>query len=186
VGGAEAAAWSLGGLRSAFGFVPQDSFLFSASIKENIAFGAPEADDETLLAAATAAALIRDLELFPQGWDTLVGERGLSLSGGQKQRVAIARALAIDPEILVLDDALSAVDAETEESILSSILERRRGKTTLMVSHRIAALRRMDSVIVLEGGAIIQAGTHAELMKEESGFYAQIAGLQAIDEGGAA
>lgn len=181
IGGRDAREWSLASLRSAFGFVPQESFLFSASIRENIAYADPSLPEERLSRAASLAALTRDLSEFPSGWDTVVGERGLSLSGGQKQRVAIARAIAVDPEILVFDDALSAVDSETEERILGSILSERRGRTTIIVSHRVSTLKNADRIIVLESGRLIQSGSHEELLEEEDGLYAEIARLQQLD-----
>ncbi len=182
IGGREAAAWKLSSLRSAFAFVPQDSFLFSASIRDNIAFGRPGLPDGEVRRLASLARLDRDLALFPAGLDTLVGEKGLSLSGGQKQRVALARALALDAEILVLDDAFSAVDSETEEAILSAVIAAREGRTTIIVSHRVSTLRRADRIIVMEQGRVIQRGTHEELLADGDGFYAEIAGLQALDE----
>jgi ATP-binding cassette, subfamily B, multidrug efflux pump len=183
VGGKEAAEWTLTSLRSAFAFVPQDSFLFSASIRDNIAFGRPLLGEADIARLVSAVRLERDLEQFPAGLDTLVGEKGLSLSGGQKQRVALARALALDSEILVLDDAFSAVDTETEEGILAGLLGERRGRTTIIVSHRVSTLRHADRIIVLEAGKIIQDGSHGELLAREDGLYAEIAGLQALDEG---
>jgi ATP-binding cassette, subfamily B, multidrug efflux pump len=182
VGGREAAEWSLSSLRTAFAFVPQDSFLFSASIRDNIAFGRPGLGEEDIARLVSSVRLERDLEQFPAGLDTLVGEKGLSLSGGQKQRVALARALALDSEILVLDDAFSAVDTETEEGILAALLGERRGRTTIIVSHRVSTLRHADRIIVLEGGKIVQDGSHGELLAREDGLYAEIAGLQALDE----
>ena len=172
---------TLRALRRCFGFVPQDSFLFSDTISANLRFGNPDLDAERFGRVASIAALDADVAAFPMGWETVVGERGLTLSGGQKQRVAIARALAVDPEILVLDDALSAVDADTEERILAALLAERRGKTNLIVSHRVSTLRHADSIIVLDAGKIAQRGTHAELMAEVAGFYAEIANLQALE-----
>jgi ATP-binding cassette subfamily B protein len=181
IGGRDVRAIELPSLRSAFGFVPQDSFLFSDSVENNVRFGSPSLSDERFRLVTTVSAMDRDVELFPAGWATLVGEKGLTLSGGQKQRVAIARALAADPEILVLDDALSAVDAETEERILSALLEERRGRTNIIVSHRVSTLRHADSVIVLDKGGIAQRGSHEELLAQEDGFYAEIARLQELE-----
>jgi len=130
---------------------------------------------------AEIAAIDRDLQLFPNGWDTVVGERGITLSGGQKQRIAIARALAKDPEILILDDSLSAVDTETEERILTGLLEYRVGKTTVIVSHRVSTLQRADNVIVLDGGRITQSGTHHELIRSD-GFYREIYTIQQLEK----
>ncbi|HUX41730.1 MAG TPA: ABC transporter ATP-binding protein [Rectinemataceae bacterium] len=180
-GGRDLRDYSLPALRRAFGFVPQESFLFSDTISANLRFGKPELDAERFARVATIAALDDDVAGFPEGWETVVGERGLTLSGGQKQRVAIARALAVDPEILVLDDALSAVDADTEERILAALLEERRGRTNIIVSHRVSTLRHADTIVVLQVGRICQSGTHAELLAEASGFYAEIASLQALE-----
>ncbi|MBP7264533.1 MAG: ABC transporter ATP-binding protein [Spirochaetia bacterium] len=179
VGGTDVGSFDLERLRSALGFVPQDSFLFSDSIRNNVLFANPDLPKERFLEVVKASALDRDLEAFPKGWDTVVGERGLTLSGGQKQRVAIARALAADPEILVLDDALSAVDTETEERILGAVLAARAGRTTLIVSNRVSTLKRASLVAVLDGGRLIQLGSPAELASED-GFYAEIAAMQAL------
>ncbi|HOX18719.1 MAG TPA: ABC transporter ATP-binding protein [Spirochaetales bacterium] len=179
VGGRDARAYHPDWLRKAFGFVPQDTFLFSDSIRANVLFGAPELDAERFRRVTAVAAIDRDVELFPQGWDTVVGEKGLTLSGGQKQRIAIARALAVDPEILVFDDALSAVDTETEERILAALLEERKGRTNIIVSNRVSTLRHADLVAVLDSGRLAELGTHDELL-ERDGFYAEIARLQAL------
>ncbi len=181
VGGRDIRDYELSALRSAFGFVPQDSFLFSDTIAANVRYGAPALPEERFRRIVEISAIARDVADFPQGWDTLVGEKGLTLSGGQKQRVAIARALAADPEILVFDDALSAVDAETEDRILGGLIEERRGRTNVIVSHRVSTLRHADLIIVLEGGRISQRGSHAELLADESGFYAEIARLQELE-----
>ena len=181
IGGRDVRDFTLSALRSAFGFVPQDSFLFSDSIAANLRFGRPDLDASRFARVASIAALDEDVAGFPDGWETVVGERGLTLSGGQKQRVAIARALAVDPGILVLDDALSAVDADTEERILAALLDERRGRTNIIVSHRVSTLRHADTIVVLEAGRIAQRGSHAELLAEVSGFYAEIASLQALE-----
>lgn len=180
-GGRDSGAYTLSALRSVFGFVPQESFLFSASVRDNILFGVDGCSDERFRRLSEIASLDRDLSLFPAGWDTIVGERGLTLSGGQKQRIAIARALALDPGILVLDDALSAVDAETEERILKNLLVERRGRTNILVSHRVSTLRHADRILVLDGGKMLQYGSHGELMKDKKGFYAEIARLQELE-----
>ncbi|OUM97173.1 MAG: multidrug ABC transporter permease/ATP-binding protein [Thermobacillus sp. ZCTH02-B1] len=151
-------------LKSWFGYVPQEQFLFSRSVRDNILFARDEAGEEELWRAIEAAALKKDLEFFPNGLDTLVGERGVALSGGQKQRVAIARALVRDPEILMLDDALSAVDARTEAEIIANIRRERRGKTTIIVTHRLSAVQHADRIIVLDDGRIVEEGTHEELL----------------------
>jgi ATP-binding cassette, subfamily B, multidrug efflux pump len=171
--------YDLSALRRTFGFVPQDTFLFSDTMKANILFGAPDLPPERFARITDISALDRDVKDFPAGWDTLVGEKGLTLSGGQKQRVAIARALAVDPEILVFDDALSAVDTETEERILKALLAERAGRTNIIVSNRISTLRHADRIAVLDSGSLVQYGTHRELLSQE-GFYAEIARLQAL------
>lgn len=181
IGGNDICGYDLSYLRQAFGFVPQESFLFSASVRMNILYGKPELSEERFRDLARIASLERDVQLFPAGWDTVVGEKGLTLSGGQKQRIAIARALSLDPQILVLDDALSAVDAETEEKILQNLLIERKNRTNIIVSHRVSTLRHADKVLVLKDGKMIQYGSHEELMADKGGFYAEIAGLQELE-----
>jgi ATP-binding cassette subfamily B protein len=179
--------WELGELRACFALAPQDSFLFSDSIKNNIGYGCGGQGEEADFArAAGFAALDRDLEAFSSGWDTLIGERGLSLSGGQKQRVAIARAFITAPEILILDDALSAVDAETEQRILSALnVEReerkRQGRalTVIIVSHRVSTLSRADKVAVFENGSLSEYGSPKEL-QDSGGFFSRTAALQRL------
>jgi len=181
IGNTDVYAIPLDVLRRHFAMVPQESFLFSDTIRANILFAAQQLDPARFEKITAIAGLQRDVMLFPQGWDTVVGEKGISLSGGQKQRICLARALAADPPVLLLDDALSAVDAETEERILASLIEERMGKTTLVVSNRISTLRNADMIIVLDGGRIIQQGTHEELMQDQEGFYAKIAMLQQLE-----
>ncbi|MEW6549894.1 MAG: ABC transporter ATP-binding protein, partial [Spirochaetota bacterium] len=185
LGGRDIRSLRLKDLRGCFGFVPQVSFLFSDSIRNNLLFGAPEISEGRFKELVRLVALEKDLKLFPEGLGTVVGEKGLTLSGGQKQRVAIARALAVDPRILVLDDALSAVDAETEEKILSNLLVERKDRTNIIVSHRVSTLRHADRILVLEGGRASQYGTHQELLADKEGFYARIAGLQELEAGAA-
>ncbi|MDR3343573.1 MAG: ABC transporter ATP-binding protein/permease [Treponema sp.] len=188
VQGIDVRDWDLGELRGLFGVTPQDSYLFSDSIKNNIGYGmenssTPLARDEALLRkAAGLSAIDRDLESFSQGWDTLIGERGLTLSGGQKQRVAISRAVIRNTELLILDDALSAVDAETEKRVLTGLLEARQEKTTIIVSHRVSTLRNADLVLVLDKGRIAEYGSPQELLAQE-GFYARMAALQQLVQG---
>jgi len=183
VGGRDVLSLDLGDLRRAFGFVPQDSFLFSDTVAANVRFAVPELGEERFRRVVSIAALDRDVELFPAGWETVVGERGMTLSGGQKQRVAIARALAADPAILVLDDALSAVDAETEKAILAALLRERAGRTNILVSHRVSTLRNADLVVVLDEGRVAQRGSHAELLADSGGYYAEMARLQELEAG---
>ncbi|HEY8908709.1 MAG TPA: ABC transporter transmembrane domain-containing protein [Desulfosporosinus sp.] len=162
---------TLGALRTAIGYVPQDHFLFSTSIAENIAFGKPEATLEEIQAVASIAAIHEDILRFEEKYGTLVGDRGVTLSGGQKQRISIARALLLEPEILILDDSLSAVDAKTEKLILQGLKEKRTQKTTLISSHRLSAIEHADLIIVLHNGKITERGSHAELMATQ-GWYA--------------
>jgi ATP-binding cassette subfamily B protein len=181
LGGRDIREYELPALRAAFGFVPQDSFLFSDTIAANVRYGAPDLSPERFRAVTDISTISRDISEFPAGWDTIVGEKGLTLSGGQKQRVAISRALAVDAEILVFDDALSAVDAETEDKVLSSLIAERKGRTNIIVSHRVSTLRHADIIAVLEGGRLAQLGTHAELLAEGMGFYAEIARMQELE-----
>jgi ATP-binding cassette subfamily B multidrug efflux pump len=181
VDGHDVREYDLASLRSAIRVVPQDTFLFSTSIRENIAFGAEDGDTEALEKAAAISTIRRDLGNFPQGWETVVGERGITLSGGQKQRVALSRAIAAQAAIYILDDAMSSVDTETEEAILSALLPSLRGSTVILVSHRVSTLCHADRVVVLEGGRVTQEGTPAELASIP-GFYADILRLQQLEE----
>jgi ATP-binding cassette subfamily B protein len=173
--------YPLATLRANIGFVPQETFLFSESIRENIAFGAPQASTEDVLAAAEAAHIRREFEEFPHGMDTAVGERGLTLSGGQKQRTAIARAVVRDPAILVLDDALASVDTYTEETILRQLREVMVDRTTIFISHRISTVRHADRIAVLVNGRIAELGTHEELLSLGH-FYANLYEKQLLEE----
>lgn len=167
-------------LRTSIGFVPQETELFSLSVKENVRFGAPDLSDEDLHRVCDLARISDEIADFPDGYDTLVGERGVRLSGGQKQRIALARALARDPRILVLDDALAGVDIRTEEEILSGLRRFRRGRTTVVVSHRMSAVRDADRIIVLEAGRIAEEGTHDELFAL-GGVYRRVYNKQLLE-----
>lgn len=166
-------------LRAAFAVVPQEPFLFSMSIADNIRFGNPHASREELLDASRRAALHSDVELFPHGYDTLVGERGITLSGGQKQRVALARALLRHSPILVLDDAFSSVDSATEDAIRTALRELAAGRTTVLIAHRIASLQAAERIIVLHDGTVAEEGTHAELL-QRNGLYAGLYRYQTL------
>lgn len=164
-------------LRKNVGIVPQDTFLFSTTIRENIAFGKPEASGEEIMEVCRIVSLLKDLDNFPSGLDTEVGERGVTLSGGQKQRIALARALLADPPVLIMDDPFSSVDTETESSILAMLFRKRAGKTNILISHRVSTLSRCDTVLVLDKGRIVQSGSPGKLAEEE-GFFRETAVLQ--------
>ncbi len=168
-------------LRRNIGFVPQETFLFSDTIRDNIAFGAEDATDEEVRRAAEAANIADEIEGFPDGYKTLVGERGLTLSGGQKQRTAIARALIRNPRILILDDALASVDTHTEDRILNHLREIMQGRTTIFISHRVSTVRNADRIAVLHDGEIVEYGTHDELI-ERNGYYTDLYNKQLLEE----
>ncbi len=168
-------------LRHMVALVPQDPFLFSTTIKENIAFGRPTASEKEIIAAAERAGIYKEILEFPNGLETIVGERGVSLSGGQKQRVAIARALLLDPKILILDDALSAVDAEKEEEILHNLKDVLKARTSIIIAHRISAVKDSDLIVVLDHGRIVERGRHEELLTR-SRIYARLYELQQAEE----
>ena len=172
---------SLCELRQALGYVPQDPFLFSTSLRRNLAFGRDGVSDGDLQRAVRIARLDRDLEIFPQGLDTVVGERGVTLSGGQKQRATLARALVTDSPILILDDCLSSVDAQTEAEILHGLRSIMKEKTCLIISHRISAVKDSDEILVLDEGIIIERGTHDQLV-ERGGLYAELYQQQRLTE----
>lgn len=157
-------------VRKWIGYVPQDQFLFSKTVKENILFGNEDATEEELQKAMELADFVKDVEMLPQGLNTLVGEKGVALSGGQKQRISIARALIKNPEILILDDALSAVDAKTEAKIIANLKKERKGKTTFITTHRLSAVEHADWIIVFDDGKVIEEGTHKKLL-EKGGWY---------------
>jgi len=173
-------AYRLDALRRGFAYVPQDPFLFSLSIAENIALYRPDAEPEAIRRAAALAAIDEEIERFPQGYDTPVGERGIALSGGQRQRLAIARALLADAPVLILDDALSAVDSRTEQRILQRLQGEMHNRTTIIVSHRLSTLRQCDNILVLAHGEPLESGSHDELMARD-GWYARMWTYQQLE-----
>jgi ATP-binding cassette subfamily B protein len=168
-------------LRSEIGIVLQDPFLFSTSIGENISYGRKGATEEQIVEAAKAARAHEFILSFPKGYDTRVGERGVTLSGGQKQRIAIARALLMDPRILILDDSTSSVDTETEHLIQQALQRLMEGRTTFVIAQRLLTLKNADLILVLDQGEIVQRGTHRELL-EQPGLYREIYDLQLKDQ----
>jgi len=173
--------WNLGNLRHQIGYVPQDVFLFSDTVSENIAFGVKEMQQSEVEKFARYASVDTEIERFQYGYETMIGERGVTLSGGQKQRISIARALIKQPNMLILDDCLSAVDAATEKAIQQQLDEVLRGKTAIIITHRIFALIQFDNILVLDDGAIAEQGTHDQLMKRK-GIYAGLYAHQMEEE----
>jgi ATP-binding cassette subfamily B protein len=163
------------------GYTPQDSFLFSDTIKSNIAFGAGNPNESEIIEAATKAHVHDDIEGFPEGYNTIIGERGITLSGGQKQRITIARALIQKPNLLILDDALSAVDTETEDHILKNLSVEMKSISSVIISHRVSSVKLADKILVLDDGELSEQGTHNELIKH-NGLYAEIYHEQQVSE----
>jgi ATP-binding cassette subfamily B protein len=168
-------------LRRQIGFVPQETFLFSATLAENVAWGVDNATEDDIARAADLAGLAPDIATFPDGYGTIIGERGITLSGGQKQRVAIARAILRDPKILILDDALASVDTLTEERILQSLEDVMQGRTTILISHRVSTVQNASQIFVIEHGEVAEQGTHAELIRN-GGYYADLYQKQLLEE----
>lgn len=174
-------AWQLKSLRSKMGVVPQEVLLFGGSIRQNIAYAKPEASEEEIISAAKKANAWQFISQFPEGLDTLVGERGIKLSGGQRQRVAIARAILRDPVLLILDEATSSLDAESEVLVQEALDLLMKGRTSLIIAHRLATIRKADRILVIHEGKIVEQGTHRELVKKSSGIYANLVKLQFAD-----
>ncbi len=168
-------------LRSNIGFVPQETFLFSETIAENIRYGVDIFTEEDLKSAANISQIAKDVLEFPKQFETTIGERGITLSGGQKQRTSIARAIMRQPKILILDDALSAVDTYTEERILQRLREFMRGRTSIIISHRISTVKDADLIVVLQNGEIVERGTHDELV-ELNGIYSELHRKQLLEQ----
>jgi ATP-binding cassette, subfamily B, multidrug efflux pump len=180
IDGIPTSEWDLSALRDMIGMVPQEASLFSESLSANIRFGAESADDERMKAMSEIAQLSKDVADFRDGYDTVVGERGLTLSGGQKGRTALARALLKDPKILILDDALAAVDTQTEEQILEKLREFMKGRTSIIISHRVSTVKAADEIFVLDKGQVVERGTHEELL-ECGGYYAELERMQRLE-----
>lgn len=168
-------------LRKSIGLVPQETFLFSDTLSNNIAFGMENQDDDTIAYVSEISQLKKDIETFSGGYDTVLGERGITLSGGQKQRTSLARALAVNPKILILDDSFSAVDTNTEEEILNNLNQFMRGRTSIIISHRISTVKNANNIIVLDNGRIVEEGTHEQLLKF-GGIYCDLHQKQLLEE----
>ena len=181
IDGVDIKTWDPTALREAIGMVAQEPVLFSGTIRTNVLYGRPDATDDDVIAALEAANAWGFVSEFPEGLETLIGERGLRLSGGQKQRVAIARALLKDPKILILDEATSALDVESESLVQHALERLMEGRTTLIIAHRLSTIRGADTVVVLDRGAVAEAGTHAELMGQKSIYHRLVESQQLLD-----
>ena len=168
-------------VRSKFGYVSQENILLSKTVRENILFGSVSEDDERIINVIKKADFYKDIQNLEKGLDTVVGERGLGLSGGQKQRISLARALYRDPEILVLDDSFSAIDANTESKIINSLKENRKNRTNIIISHRISAVEHADLILVMDNGEIVDRGTHEELISKDTWYKEQFE-YQSLDK----
>lgn len=160
-------------MRRSVGYASQDTFLFSTSLRENVGFGVDHPTDDDLMHAVDVSRLAKDLEQFPDGLETIIGERGVSLSGGQKQRTSMARAVARDPEILILDDAMSSVDTQTQSEILYRIKQVMRNRTSIIISQRVSTIKDADQIVVLQDGRIVEQGSHTELLNKD-GIYSRM------------
>jgi ATP-binding cassette, subfamily B, bacterial MsbA len=182
--GIDVRALSLSSLRAAIGIVPQEPVLFSGTIRENIAYPRPDASDADVVHAARAAHALEFIERLPDGWNTLVGERGVKLSGGQRQRIAIARVFLKNPAVVILDEATSSLDSESERFVEDALEELLQGRTTLIIAHRLSTVRRADRVVVLDEGAVVESGAHEELLARQGGLYQKLyLGQWAIGDG---
>jgi ABC-type multidrug transport system fused ATPase/permease subunit len=176
--GKDIRSYNITALRKNFGTVPQDVVLFGGTIRENIAYGKPSAADEEILVAAEKAYALEFINGFPEGLNTVVGERGIKLSGGQKQRIAIARAILRDPKILILDEATSALDSESEELVKQALDELMKNRTTFIIAHRLSTIREADVILVINKGKIVEQGKHSDLSKMDKGIYSNLLKLQ--------
>jgi len=178
--GKSAGNFALSSYRGQFAVVPQEVLLFNGTIRENIAYGNPDAGDEAIGNAARQANAFDFIESFPDGFDTLVGERGVQLSGGQRQRIAIARAVLRDPAVLILDEATSALDSESEQLVQDALDRLMKGRTSIVIAHRLSTVRNADQIMVLENGEKVEFGNHAELLARENGLYRKLQSLQQL------
>jgi ABC-type multidrug transport system fused ATPase/permease subunit len=178
IDGRDARDYDLRALRAQLALVPQDVLLFGGTIEENIRYGRPDASSAEIRAAAAQAHAAEFIERFPEGYATVVGDRGVKLSGGQRQRIAIARAILKDPAILVLDEATSSLDSESERLVQAALESLMRGRTTFVIAHRLATVRRADQILVLEHGRVVERGTHDELARKPDGLYQRLSALQ--------
>lgn len=178
IDGKPSTSYSLSELRNQMAIVPQDVLLFGGSIRENILYGKPGATDDELIDAAVKANAMSFIERFPEGLDTIVGERGITLSGGQRQRIAIARAVLKDPSILILDEATSSLDSESERLVQEALDKLMQGRTTFIVAHRLSTIRNASRILVLDAGAIIENGSHQQLIAQKDGLYSHLSKLQ--------
>ncbi|MFT4902995.1 MAG: ATP-binding cassette subfamily B multidrug efflux pump [Thalassomonas sp.] len=176
-GDTEVKELNLNSLRTGIGYIPQDGYLFSGTVRENIAFASDTTEEHKIIAAAKKADILNEINNFKEGFDTIIGERGVQLSGGQRQRLAIARTFYKNPELFIFDDCLSAIDATKEQRILKELKQESKGKSSIIISHRISTIKDADQIIVLEKGEITEKGTHNELLAKK-GFYYEMQQIQ--------